>query len=265
MDLAAELDPIMVMRRRALRKARGRRRLMLIVSALALVLAIGGYYALRASAVFNVSSVTVSGGSAKLDASVQKAAEDAAQGRSLLAIDSGAIQSSIEQMPYVRSARIDRAFPNTLSVSVVMYQPQVAVTRGDTTYLVASDSHVIATAKAAPAGVPTVTLPKHATLTAGQTSTNANLAAALMLIDSTPVWFTKRFGDISSVSSASGAITATVGHGMQLRLGAPTQFPLKMQVITRVLGNLAPSRRGILKYVNVSAPGDPALGFRTSG
>ncbi len=61
MNLAANLDPVMVMRRRALRKARGRRRLVLLASAIGVVVLAVGYYAVRSSPIFNVREVTVTG------------------------------------------------------------------------------------------------------------------------------------------------------------------------------------------------------------
>ena len=65
MNLAANLDPVMVMRRRALRKARGRRRLVLLASAIGVVMLAVGYYAVRASPIFNVRDVTVTGADPK--------------------------------------------------------------------------------------------------------------------------------------------------------------------------------------------------------
>ncbi len=50
---------------------------------------------------------------------------------------------------------------------------------------------------------------------------------------------------------------------MQLRLGTPDQLDLKMKVVTRSLGHFGPHDRTTIKYVDVSAPGRPAIKFRS--
>jgi cell division protein FtsQ len=263
MNLAANLDPVMVMRRRALRKARGRRRLMLVGGAIALIVLVVGYYGIRSSPVFDVREVAVTGGDPALNAAIQAKTETATEGRSLLAVDSGSIQRAVEALPAVRSATVDRSFPNELSVSIVMYHPAVAVTSGHHTYLVADDAHVIGTVKAAPPHVVAVALPDGAKLAVGQTSTDRNLAAALWLLRSTPTWFSHQFGRITDVTPRAGTVTATVGSHMQLRLGSPNQLDLKMKVVTRSLGRLDARDRKTIKYVDVSAPGRPVYRVRS--
>ena len=262
MNLAANLDPVMVMRRRALRKARGRRRLMLLGTSIALIALVVGYYGVRASPVINVNQVTVTGGDTSLDATIQATAEGVAEGHSLLAVDAGAIQRSIEALPAVRSATVDRSFPNALSISVVTYRPAVAVSNGRHTYLVADDGHVIGTVKQPPAKLVAVALPAGAKLAIGADSANPNLAAALWLLRSTPTWFSRDFGGITKVVPREGNIKATVGSNMQLRLGTPTQLDLKMKVVTNTLGALSASDRATIKYVDVSAPKRPAIKYR---
>jgi hypothetical protein len=263
MNLAANLDPVMVMRRRALRKARGRRRLVLLASAIAVVVLAVGYYAVRSSPIFNVRDVTVTGADPKVDATIQTMAEQSAEGHSLLAVNAGSIQSAIEAMPAVRSATVDRQFPNALSVSVVMYHPAVAVSVGSRTYLVSDDAHVIGTVKKSPKRIVSVELPAGAKLAIGETSTDQNLGAALWLLRSTPAWFSRRFGRIVEVMPRAGMVTATVGSRMQLRLGTPDQLDLKMNVVTQSLRHLTPHDRRSIKFVNVSVPGFPVYGYRS--
>ena len=123
---------------------------MLAARAIALIVLVVGYYGIRSSPVFDVAGVAVTGGAATERGVRQAKTETATEGRSLLAVDSGSIQRAVEALPAVRSATVDRSFPNELSVSIVMYHPAVAVTSGHHTYLVADDAHVIGTVKAAP-------------------------------------------------------------------------------------------------------------------
>ncbi len=232
---------------------------MLVAAMIGVMVLIAGYYALRSSPVFNVSTVTVAGGDAKLDATIQATAEQAAEGHSLLAVNSGAIQQAIEAMPWVRSATVDRAFPSTLAVRVDMYVPEVAATTAGHTYLVASDAHVIATAKQAPKGVPTVALPKGAGLVAGHPATSTDLAAAMLLLHKTPAWFTKKYGQTSAIAvSRAGTVTATVGGGMLVAFGTPANLDLKMAEVDQMLGKLDDPGQTV-KSIDVSAPRNPAI------
>ena len=258
MNLAANLDPVMVMRRRALRKARGRRRLVLLASAIGVVVLAVGYYAVRASPIFNVREVTVTGADPKVDATIQTMAEQSAEGHSLLAVNAGSIQSAIEAMPAVRSATVDRQFPNALSVSVVMYHPAVAVSVGSRTYLVADDAHVIGDGQEeSRSGSSRWSCRPAPSWRWAQTATDHNLArgAVAAALDARlvqPPVRTDHRGD-----ATGGTVTATVGSRMQLRLGTPDQLDLKMKVVTQSLGHFGPHDRTTIKYVDVSAPGTP--------
>ncbi len=164
-------------------------------------------------------------------------AEQSAEGHSLLAVNSGSIQSAIEAMPAVRSATVDRQFPNALSVSVVMYHPAVAVSVGSRTYLVADDAHVIGDGQEEPAnGSSRWSCRTAPSWRWARPPPIGNLGAALWLLRSTPAWFSHQFGRITEVIPRAGTVTATVGSRMQLRLGTPDQLDLKMKVVTQSLG-----------------------------
>ena len=76
---------------------------------------------------------------------MRQAAVDAVGGRSLLQVDAGAIERAVEQLPYVRTATVDRAFPHTLAIQITTYRPAAAVRSGKSAYLVSSDGRVLAT------------------------------------------------------------------------------------------------------------------------
>jgi cell division protein FtsQ len=261
MTLAAA-DPILLARRRALARTRGRRRLTLLAAAAGLAILAGGYQALRSTSVFAVRAVDVRGGSADLDAQVQTALQAAVGGRSLLDVDTAPLARRLLAMPYVKSARVDRAFPNTLAVTVVPERPAVTARLGRSVFAVSADGRVLGPADAHMRRLPDVTLPAGRRLTVGRTTGDADLRRALGLLAGTPAWFRHRVGRVIRVVPAPDAAALVVNGGLQVRLGSPDQLGLKLTVAARVLRYMPSRDRRSLAYVDVSAPARPALGYR---
>jgi hypothetical protein len=76
MAFAANVDRALLLRRRALKQAEGKRRLALLCLAVAVVLAPAGYWILAHSSAFAVSGISVSGGGTLVGAEVRAAAAD---------------------------------------------------------------------------------------------------------------------------------------------------------------------------------------------
>ena len=98
------------------------------VSGRGVVLAPGGYWVLANSSAFAVSGVSVSGGGTLLErrgatGGGRRRRADAASSRSTRA----PIERAVEQLPYVRTATVDRSFPHTLSIRITTYRPAAAV------------------------------------------------------------------------------------------------------------------------------------------
>jgi cell division septal protein FtsQ len=262
MALAAPADPILLARRRAVSRARGRRRLALLACVAGVGAAIAGYQVLKASSVFAVRSIVVEGGTASLNAQVKAVMAGAVSGRSLLEVSTSPLQRELLRMPDVRTARVDRAFPNTLRVTLVPERPAVIAVAGRSAYAVASDGRVLGPADPSRSRLPEVSLATHGMPAAGSSTQDANLRAALAALASTPAWFDRRVGRITRLVPRTGSLTLVVGHGLVLRLGSIGPLDLKLQVAARVLGVMPRRDRRSLAYVDVSAPGHPALGYR---
>jgi cell division septal protein FtsQ len=262
MALAAPSDPILLARRRALSQARGRRRLTLICCVLGLVASLAGYQVLKASSVFAVKSVVVHGGSPALDAQVQAQMQQAVAGRSLLAVNTAPLTRTLEQMAYVRAARVDRAFPNTLSVTLAVERPVAVAASGHSAWLVSGDGRILGTTTAAAAHLPKVVLPGGLTLATGSLSRQANLATALRTLHLTPDWFRRQVGPITEIVPGTSSLTLVVNGRLQVRLGSIEQLSLKLRVAARWLGTMPASDRASVLYVDVSAPATPALKYK---
>jgi cell division protein FtsQ len=265
MQLVADLDSVLADRRRALQQTRGRRRLVLVAVVAAAVLGFGGYKLLAMSPAFSVTAVDVSGATPQLSAEITRELDhDGATGTSLLETDAGALETRLEKLPYVKSATVDRAFPHTLAVSVDAYSPAVFVQSGKTGWLVAQDGRVLAEAATAPRRVARITIPPGAVLEVGDLTGDADVSSGLLLLRAAPRGFHTSVGRVNRLTSRSGTITAVVGHHIQLRFGEPVDLPLKMAVVERVMRRIHGGQRRDLAYLDVSAPGRPALGLRTT-
>ena len=196
MAFAANVDRALLLRRRALKKAEGRRRLALLCLAVIVVLAPAGYWLLANSSAFAVSGVSVSGGGALLSAEVRQAAVGAVGGRSLLQVDAGSIERAVERLPYVRSATVDRAFPHTLSIRITTYRPVAAVRSGKSAYLVSSDGRVLDTDVPAKSRLPVIRVAHGLVLTPGAHVPAGGIVAALDVLGAVPHAFIHRVGHI---------------------------------------------------------------------
>jgi len=177
-------------------------------------------------------------------------------------VNTGAIEQTIAAIPYVREVRVDRAFPNTLAITVQMEQPAVlARVGGGAKLLIADDGRVLGPPGGRKTGpLPRIELPAQTALRVGSTTSNPNVTAALAVISGAPSWFARRVGPIKRVVAGGGGVTAVVGNGLQLRLGSPNGIPLKMAVVAKVLDRMPSTDRRALAYIDVSAPAWVALG-----
>jgi cell division protein FtsQ len=263
-QIVSGIDDALLVRRRELMRAQGRRRLMILLAVVGTLGLLGGYKLLEMSSAFAVDHVAVTGAPPGLRTAIASSVTATASGHSLLTVDRGAIQQRLDQMPYVKSVSIDRAFPNTLAVSVQVEHPAIAVEIAKTAYLVAPDGRVLESRSTPPAHLPIVQLPTGTTLLVGRGSGDANVEAALSVLRQASPDFVRRVGRITELQPHEGLITAVVGRQLKLRLGTPDQLPLKLAVVERVMRRITRAQRAEVAYIDVSAPGRPAYGLRST-
>jgi cell division protein FtsQ len=264
MDMsAANVDPALVLRRRALRRTEGRRRLAVLAGAVAMLLLPAGYWGLEHSSVFSVSQVTVSGASPRLDARVQTLVAADVAGKSLLQVNASALAGRLEALPDVRLARVDRAFPHGVDVSIVMERAAAFVRAGDARYVISADGRVLRTVIRAPAHLPRIVLPTGAVVVTGHTVSSATMQSALSVLAGVPDRFQRGIdARLKGVVSTPGSVVALFGHGLQLRLGNTSGLALKLRIASKVLGEMGSSIRRSVAYVDVSAPARPAVAYK---
>jgi cell division protein FtsQ len=263
-QLVSGIDDAFMLRRRELLRKQGRRRLAILLAIVSVVTVVAGYKLLAMSSAFAVTQVDVKGANSALAREIHAAVETVAGGRNLLQVDRSAIAGRLQEMPYVRSVSIDRAFPHTLAVRVVVEHPAVLVMVGKTGYLVSDDGRVLERTTATPARLPQVTLAGTTNLTIGRDSGDDGVRAALAVLAATPPGFRHAVGRITRLMPADGTIVAVVGDHIRLRLGDTSQLALKLEVVSRVMRRIQGAQRKELGYIDVTAPNRPAYGMRST-
>lgn len=238
-------------------------RLLLLVVGVLVVLGAGatfGYRALRDSSLFAVRSVAVTGADARLSAQVEDAARRSAGGRGLLALSPGALARSIELVPGVHAAHVDRDFPSTLRVRIWPEHAVALAVHGHDRVVVSATGRVLAHIdnRARPPSLPRVPL-QGGVPRAGARIGDARVLAQLRAIDAIP----KRFGARiawSKVDPEHGLELQLNWPKLWIRLGPAVDLRQKLRAAALVLRAYPTvATRQNLSYVDVSAPARPAV------
>lgn len=228
------------------------RRRLLAIAIAAPILLTGAYFAARETSTFAVRTIEVSGGTPKLDAQI-RAALARLHGRSLLALDGGALERRVDALPAVVASSYDRAFPHTLRVTVVPEVPVAVLRRGKETWLVSARGRTIARipGRTEPL-LPRIWVPTAAPVAAGAflaPDDGGTAARALALAQGFPA-------RVSTATLSHGELTLRLRAGVELRLGDPVDVRLKLAVARRALRVLPAGST----YLDVAVPQRPVAG-----
>ena len=106
----------------------------------------------RSSTSFAIRSITVSGDHLLRGKRALRLLRRGYLGHNLFTVTTGDVKKTLSAIPFVRTASVDRDFPQTLRVTVMEYRPAAYVLSGGAWYMVAEDGHVIAPLKKTTAG-----------------------------------------------------------------------------------------------------------------
>jgi cell division protein FtsQ len=224
-----------------------------IAAVVALALAVlGAWLVVPASDAFRIRHVEVTGAAAVDDLQVRMRIDELLEGETVFTVDEAAVERRIEELPFVRDARVERHLPGGLQLHVSEYRP-LALAYGDGEYwLVAQDGRILAEAdgRAWRGRIPTVEL-RGRDIAPGD---RVGDEPALQLLAELPESSTVQF---DTIRTDDYQLEATLVDGTEVRFGRPEQLLLKAVVLDRVL-ELAARAGDELKYVDVSVPGVPA-------
>lgn len=236
--------------RTALRLVPSRRSLAVGLGILAV--ALGSYAIARETSLFAIERVDVRGGSAQVDAQVRQALA-AVVGTSLVGLDGADVVRRAVALPWVVSASYDRAFPNTLRLTIVPERPVAVLRRGVDAWLVSARGRVL---QPLPANARR-RLPRIWLAAARPVRLGAVLPAADGGAEARALAFAGPFRSrIATASLTGGSLVFRLRTGIELLLGAPSAVRLKLAVATRAL-QLLPAGSTVL---DLSVPGRPVSG-----
>jgi len=211
-------------------------------------IAASGYAIARETSLFAINRVDVSGGSAAVDAQVARALAPLV-GKSLVGLSGAEVLQRTGALPTVVSATYDRAFPNTLRVTIVPEHPVAVLRDGAAAWIVSARGRVIRPVAAQGAltlpriweGAKTVRVGEVLPLGLGGTLTRVLTEAGSLR------------SRIGQAALLSGQLVFHLRSGLELLLGNPTEVALKVAVATKVMQQLPSGTRSI----DVSVPSRP--------
>ena len=143
------MDPRIQSRRIDVMRAKGRRRLRVLLLGLTIIsLAVGGYF-LSKSSLFDVDEIVVEGVAGELAAEVLQESR-VQKGKPLLEVDSSASSKRIEEIPWVKEARISRSWGGTITIRVSTRDPVAAFKSAEGWLIVDIEGRVLQKEKALP-------------------------------------------------------------------------------------------------------------------
>lgn len=209
--------------------------------------------AARETPLFGVRAIEVTGASPGVERQVARTLADR-RGGSLVGLDLDAARTDVVALPTVAAVAFDRAYPNTLRVTVVPERPVAVVRQGASAFVVSERGRVIAR-------VPRTKRPELARIWVARdvplepgAIVDGDLRTAVGAV--APLAGVRFPGRVVSVSTGEDELTLRLRSGLELRLGEPAHVDLKLAVAGRILP-LLPEGSG---YLDLSVPDRPVAG-----
>jgi cell division protein FtsQ len=242
------------LRRIAVRRAEGRRRLRIVAWVGAPLLAIAVVLAILASPIFGVRSVSIDG--ARYMSKINLAeAEDMVRGQSVFSVDLGAVEEFLKTDPWVRDAQVRRRFPSTVYFDISERKPIAWYLGSDNQARVIDiDGRVITVLNGQPTAYTQIT-GIGPDLPAGGQADDVYTAAAQVASSLPP-----EVAPLMQNMGVSGGtdLLMTLRSGTVVTFGQPTDLRAKMVSLVLVLRRTDPKS---LTGIDLSS-GDPILAGR---
>jgi hypothetical protein len=220
-----------------------------------IAVALGLYVAARGTSVFAVQEVEVQGAPPRVEAKVQAALERPLEGVSLLELSRADIDRALIGLPDVQATGFDRAFPQTLRVTVFAERPVAVLRRGGDAWLVSERGRVLRElGPKRPASLPRIWIeqlaaPADGTLLRSEEAFRPAVALGAVLAGDPE--FLRR---VQQARLREGEVDLMLRSGVEVRLGPSRDVSLKVAVAQEVLAALPGASGG---YLDVSVPERP--------
>lgn len=242
------------LRRIAVRRAEGRRRLRIVGWVLLPLAVVGIILAVLASPLFGVRNIVIDGARYTAQSTLESA-DDLVRGKSVFSLDLGAVEEVLKADPWVRDAQAKRRFPSTVVLDIAERKPIAWYLGADNQARVIDiDGRVITVLNGQPTAYTQIT-GIGPDLPAGAQADDAYTAAAQVAASLPP-----EVAPLMLNMGVTGGtdLLMTLRTGTVVTFGRPTDLRSKMVALVLVLRRTDPKS---LNGIDLSS-GDPILAGR---
>ena len=223
-----------------------------------LVTVAGLYMVALKSSLFALEKVEIRGATPALSRQINTVVRPF-RGRSLVGLNRSRVEQAILAIPEVKTAQVDRAFPNTLRIVVAREHPVAVLRRGREAWVIAASGRVVRPLRRGRGqDLPRVWVPASVTVKPGQPLDDRGARTAIRVL--TTLQSVRHSMTPTSVVAHSGNLTLTLGSSTELRFGDASDAALKLAVAEKILPDITPPPAGSIAYLDVSAPDRPVGG-----
>jgi cell division protein FtsQ len=246
------MDPRIRDRRVGVTRARGRRRLHLVLGLVVVTgLVLGGWY-LAHSSLLSARVIVVSGAAHTTPQEVIAVA-GLADHPPLVDVNPGTVAARIEGLPWVAKATVRRQWPDGVRISLTQRSPDavIALAAGKVA-LVDGTGRVLALVASAPPGLVTLTVPGHV----GGAGTTLGSAAgpAVRVADTLPAAFRTQVATITV--GPDGQVTLGLTSPLHVDLGTATELAAKYEDVAALLSGATLHPGDV---IDVTVPDSPTV------
>jgi cell division protein FtsQ len=233
---SGSMDPRVRARRIAVRRAKGRKRLIWVAIGAAILLVLVGAVAILASSLFDVRTVDVQG-AVYTDPAELSAIVDGLQGDAILLVDTRQIERRLESIAWVESARVSTQFPHRVFIDIRERKPIATFEGSDGKFRVIDrDGRVLDVVDGVPIDYMLVT-GANPDVERGQFA-GRPFASAAQLTIALPSEIRALTRSID-VDATAGDLKLTLGEDIEVQLGPPTDLSSKLvRLLSEVRGGL---------------------------
>lgn len=210
------------------------------------------------SSLFAIEKVEIRGATPALSRQINSVVKPF-RGRSLVGLNKAGVEREILAIPEVRSARVDRAFPNTLRVVVAREHPLAVLRRGRDAWVIAASGRVVRPLRRGRGEeLPRIWVPANVAVTIGEPLADEGARTALSVLVALQSF--RRSLHPTSVVAHDSDLTLTLESNIELRFGDSSRAKLKLAVAEKILLDISPPPAGSIAYLDVSVPDRPVGG-----
>ena len=246
------IDPRISARRTAVIRERGRRRLRIILTGIAVIVAVVGAWFVLQSPLFSARSVTVVGAVHESAAQV-KAVSGLSSHTPLIDVDRGAVSARIEQLPWVKSAAVAVSWPDGVRITLTEETPLVAVPEADGHWAtVSADGRVLQVTTARPAGLRSLSVPQ--TPGAPGSGLPTRDRVGLLIATTLPPSFAAQVTGVTV--EPAGWVQLAMTTPIVVNIGSGTQLEAKYEDVSSILSGATLQSGDV---IDVSVPRAPTV------